>query len=102
MKYAITVDGSYKALVEIEMGEKNWSDDQGFSGRVTTDQWGVCQIEKGRVQPDGSLFGCVTLSGHYGEFTAKISGQEITGEIRGGRTPFGWVVRKPFDGLETT
>lgn len=99
MKYAITVNGQYKALADIEIGPKNWSGDQTFSGKITTDQFGICNITDGKVLVDGSLSGSGSLGSHDADFTARIVGSAISGTIKFG--PF-HMLSATFDGVETT
>ena len=100
MKYAITVNDEYKALVTIEMGAKNFSGDQPFSGSITTDKFGVCQITDGQVQPgSGLLTGNTTIDGVSAEFSARIAGNAISGTIT---YCVIWTHRAAFEGMETT
>lgn len=99
MKYAITVNGTYKALAEIEISPKNWSGDQTFNGKITTDQFGVCNITDGEVLADGSLAGAGSLGSHDADFHAKIDGESISGQIKFG--PF-HMLSATFDGVQTT
>jgi len=99
MKYAITVNGTYKAIADIELGTPNFSSDQAFNGKITTDQFGVCQIEDGKVLPGGVLQGSGSLGSHDADFSAKIDGTNISGTIKFG--PF-HLMSASFEGVETT
>lgn len=101
MKYAITAEtplGDYKALVDIDLGEKNFSGDQSFTGSITTDRYGRTLIHNGHVQPgSGLLIGEGEIAGIGGKFQAKIDGAAISGEIDYG--PF-HALTANFNGIE--
>lgn len=100
MKYAITVDGTHKALVDIDLGQKDFIGDQPFTGKITSDESGPCIIENGMVQPgSGLLTGKVTLHGVDGQFSAKIDGKNISGQIT---YRFVFTRHAAFEGVETT
>ena len=92
MKYAITIADTYKALVDINLDGKG-----AFDGKITSDEYGITQIEDGQVQPDGSLTGTASLGGHDAKFSATTDGDKISGDIR-----VGWLIHKTFDGFQTT
>ena len=92
MKYAITIADSYKALVDIDINGKG-----SFDGKITSDEYGITQIEDGKIKPDGSLTGNASLGGHDAEFSATMDGDKISGDIR-----VGWLIHKTFDGFKTT
>lgn len=100
MKFAITADDKFKALVDVTIGEKDLVGDQPFSGNITTDAWGVSQITAGQVQPGSGLFiGKFSLRGVDADFSAKIEGDKISGQIS---YVMLWRHHTDFEGVETT
>lgn len=101
MKYAITINGQFRALVDVQLDPKQWDGSQAFGGKIDAgQQWGVSAIEDGQVQlGSGLLVGHVNLHGHDGEFSAKIEGETISGHIKYG--PF-HMLAASFAGVATT
>lgn len=86
MKFNVTVDG-HAAQIEIVEDATG-----GFTGTVTTTEYGTGAITEGKRDGD-ALAGTVSLDGYSADFKAALSGAAIDGTIS-----YGWFIKKHFSG----
>lgn len=85
-KFKVNVDGGHDAEIVLEATGNT------FTGSVTSPEYGTGQITEGKIN-GGVLTGVVSLAGHQADFSAVVSGQNITGKLK-----VGWFFNKAFTG----
>lgn len=89
-KFSVTVDGGHAAEVSIDVAGDE------FTGTVVSADYGTGSITNGSVAVDGSMAGNISLDGYVADFSAKVSGTTITGNLK-----YGWFFYKSFSGAQT-
>lgn len=75
VKFAVQVEG-HAATVELTMDGKG-----GFTGTITSPEFGTGAITNGKCLSDGGLEGDVALDGYDADFSATLTGNQITGSV---------------------